>query len=105
MAKIHHVVILIDSYFVLFFILLSAIRCEALRQPSNGEITYSKSPEKNRVDWNEHANYTCHQGFVLAGNMTRTCGYSRTDGGFGQWGPDREPSCVGEYRSKKKDSR
>ena len=34
--------------------------------------------------------------------MTRTCGYSRTEGGLGQWGPDHEPSCVGEYRSKKK---
>ena len=76
------------------------------RQPPNGEVSYSNQPDKNRVYWNEHvhANYTCDQGFVLAGNMTRTCGYSRTDGGLGQWVPDREPSCVGEYRSKKKTS-
>ena len=100
-ARTHHVVTQIDSSFVCFF-LLSAIRCEALRQPPNGEISYSKPPEMNRVDWNEYANYTCDKGFVLAGNMTRTCGYSRTDDGLGQWGPDHEPSCVGEYRFKKK---
>ena len=101
MARTHHVVTKIDSSFVFFF-LLAAIRCEALRQPPNGEISYSKPLDRNRVEWNEHANYTCDQGFVLAGNMTRTCGYSSTDGSLGQWGPDREPSCVGEYRSKKK---
>ena len=95
MARTHHVVTQIVSSFVFLF-LLSAIKCEALRQPTNGQISYSKPPDKNRVDWNEHANYTCDQGFVLEGNMTRTCGYSRTVGVLGQWSLDREPSCVGE---------
>ena len=52
---------------------------------ANGEISYSNQPDKSRVDWKEHANYTCDEGFVLAGNMTRSCGYSRTDGSLGQW--------------------
>ena len=106
MGSTHHVVTQTDSSFVCIFFLLSAIRCEALQQPPNGEISYSKPPDKNRVDWNEHANYSCDGGFALAGNMTRTCGYSRSDVGLGQWGPDRELSCVGEYtyRSKKKAS-
>ena len=99
-ARTHHVVTQIDS----FFFLPSAIMCEALRQPPNGKISYSKLPDKNRVDWNEQANYTCDQGFVLEGNKTRTCGYPTTEVGLGQWSPDREPICVGEYRSSMKAS-
>ena len=97
-----HTMLLHKLILLFFFFSLSAIRCEVLRQPPNGEISYSKPQDKNRVDWNEHANYTCDGGFGLAGNMMRTCGYSTTDGGLGQWVPDHEPSCVGEYRSKKK---
>ena len=96
MARTHNVVTQIDSSFSFLF-LLSAIKCESLRQPTNGAISYSNPPDKNKVDWNEHANYTCDQGFVLEGNMTRICGYSRSDGRLGQWSLDREPSCVGEF--------
>ena len=78
------------------FFLRSEIKCQALPQPPNGNISYSKSPYKNRVDWNEQANYTCDQGFEIEGNKTRTCGYPTTKGGLGQWSPERQPSCVGE---------
>ena len=70
--------------------------------PKRRDLLLQNHRRRTGVDWNEHANYTCDQGFVLAGNMTRTCGNSSTDGSLGQWGPNRDPSCVGEYRSKKK---
>ena len=93
---------LLHILILLFFFLLSAIKCEVLRQSPNGKISYSKPPVKNRIDWNEQAIYTCDQGFVLEGNKARTCGYPTTEGGLGQWSPDREPICVGEYRSNMK---
>ena len=94
--------ILLDKLFLSLFFLLSEIKCQALPEPPNGNISYSKSPDKNRVDWREQAIYTCDQGFEIEGNMTRTCGYPTTKGGWGQWSPDRQPSCVGEYLSIKK---
>ena len=89
-------VLLHHSFLPLFF-LLSEIKCLALPQPLNGNISYSKSPDKNRVDWNEQANYTCNQGFEIEGINTRTCGYPTAKGGLGQWSPDRQPTCVSKY--------
>lgn len=59
------------------------VECPALPQPDNGLVTLSG------VTFGSLATYVCNAGFVLDGNVQRTCLAT------GEWSGS-DPSCIGE---------
>ena len=88
-----------NSFFFMYFVssLISAIKCESLPPPQNGNVTYSTPPSNNKIAWNEKATFSCNLGYALEGDKTRTCFYSKNEGVFGQWTHGMSQSCVGEF--------
>ena len=61
-------------------VLPSAVNCGILNNPSNGQVRF------DTTTFQSQATYNCSAGYILNGNMTRTCEAER------QWSGD-EPSC------------
>ena len=79
---------------------MSAVECVLLNGPVNGQVIYSKSPLNRTVAWNVTATFSCHKGFALKGDKTRTCGHSTNGGVHGVWSNGNTQSCVGQFWSK-----
>ena len=68
-----------DMITLIIFLFL-AVSCDPLDDPTNGQVSFGATTFQSR------ANYSCNAGYILMGNMTRSC---QADG---EWS-DTDPSC------------
>ena len=69
-----------EDMITLIIFLFLAVSCDPLDDPTNGQVSFGATTFQSR------ANYSCNAGYILMGNMTRSC---QADG---EWS-DTDPSC------------
>ena len=72
---------------MLYAIIVTAVDCSELRDPAGGSVTLTAS-----TTFESTAAYTCNDGFILIGNLRRTCQAN------GQWSGS-EPACTSGMNS------
>ena len=75
----------IDTYLnhLHIFLILTAVDCDSLTDPTNGQITLTAG-----TTLGQNATYSCNTGYNLVGESTRTCQAS------GNWS-ESAPTCEG----------
>jgi len=80
-----------DDMFLFIFFLFSAYECQALEPIDNGFIdVWKANDDLANYTFNSVAHHYCNEGFMLAGNVLRTCGE------HGLW-TGIEPQCRRNY--------
>ncbi len=81
-----HIIACIFSVQFKYATIIVAVDCGELRDPADGSVTIVGTTFESTAE------YTCNIGFILIGNLRRTCQAN------GQWSGS-EPACTSGYKS------